>query len=153
MKERYAKFLVIVFLLGGGGFVGFYGWNNTSVRELLSREGLVVHGRVVDHSIGQYSRRSSSYSLTVKFSPTNQPEMTKTFTVDGKAYRPAVKSGVAEVRYLPGNPEIAVADEAELLPFQICLWLGCAMFGAGVFLVGLTVHHAVRGRPGEIARG
>lgn len=147
MKEQYAKFLVIAFLLGAGGFIGFYGWNKAAVRELLSREGLIVHGRVVDHSIGQYSRRSSSYSLTVAYSPTNQPEMTKTFTVDGKAYRPAVKSGVAQVRYLPGNPEIAVADEAELLPFQICFWLGCVMLGAGAFVVGLSVHRAIKDGP------
>lgn len=144
MKERYAKFLVMAFLLGGGGFVGCYGWSNSSVRELLSREGLLVHGRVVDHSIRQYSRRSSSYSLTVAYAPTNHSEMTKTFSVDGKAYRPAVKTGVAQVRYLPAKPEIAVADNAALLPFQACFWLGCVMVGAGVLLVGLTVHRAVR---------
>ncbi|MBL9171246.1 MAG: DUF3592 domain-containing protein [Verrucomicrobiales bacterium] len=115
------------FLLLVGGGLAFYGLSYTMLISALAREGVVAEAKVLGHEQGQYSRRSSHYSLTVEFTPAQGPVVTKTLDVDGSTYRPAVETGRVQMRYLPNDPERCMAGDMAILPFQIIGGLGCVM--------------------------
>ncbi len=136
MHNRTQCLLIAAFLLVVGGGLAGVGWREISTRQALAQSGLVTLGRVQEQANDQFSRRSSSYRLTVEYTPTNRPAMTKTFAVTSDVYHAALKSRVTEVRYLAADPRVATADDAALLPFQILTTLGGAMvLSAAVLLL------------------
>lgn len=115
-----------------GRWLAFFGLSNAITLRRLARDGVATEARVIAHAHGQYSRRSSSYRLTIEFTPSGRAALTKTLDVDGNDYRPAVESGRVQVRYLPNDPETCTAGDMAVLPFQIV-----GAFGSGVFVLGL----------------
>lgn len=140
MRQSLKNILCFLFVFGAGGALAYIGWSNTVTRQLLARSGAVAEGRVVEHWKGDGTRRSTTYALTISYTPANKPSVTRKFTVDGDAYYSAVKSGIAPVRYLPDNPDVAVADSASLIPYQILMWSGVFFLMLGA----LATLHAVR---------
>ena len=133
--ERAKFWLCIALLLGVGGFLAFTGWNHVALTRVLAREGVTTTGKVVDHSSESYSRRSSDLRLTVEFTPTNHPTVTKTLSVDGSTYHPAVKAGEVAIRYLPNQPERCTVGEMAAAPFYIIAAVGGIMLLAGGYLL------------------
>lgn len=127
MSTRIKGVLVSGFLLLAGAMLAGYGWTQATLLQRLRREGLVAEGKVLEHTHGQYSRRSSHYSLTVEFSPAQGSPVRKTLDVDGGTYHSAVDTGRVSVRYLASNPQDCAFGDPELLPFQIIGILGGAM--------------------------
>ncbi len=139
MLLRLKVVIIVLFLLGVGGWLAFFGWTNTWTLTTLARRGVVAEARVIDHAAGHYSRRSSSYSLTIEFTPAGRATLTKKLAVDGGDYHPAVESGRAQVRYLPDNPGVCAVGNPAVLPYQVI-----AVLGSGIFLAGLLVLWLVR---------
>ncbi len=132
MRTRIKQWLIVGVLIGDGIGLTAFGWNRLNLLEELAERGIEAKAKVLDHSIGQYSKRSTSYSLTLEFSPDAHPTVTKTMTVDGNTYRSAVKNGVATVRYLAEDPDTCSAEKSALLPYQIVKVFGMIMLGAGI---------------------
>lgn len=135
LQERFKFWLCVTFLMGVGVFLAFTGWSNLALTRVLAREGVTTVAKVLDHSSESYSRRSSNLKLTVEYSPTNHPTVTKTISVSGHVYHPAVKAGTVEIRYLPSQPERFQAEEwpAELV--YIIGGLGTIMVIAATLLL------------------
>lgn len=146
MRKNFKHWLIAAFFLTDGLGLSIFGWSRFNSINVLAREGVGTTGKVIDHSTSHYSRRSTSYHLTVEFAPTNSPAITKAVSVDGDTYRTAVKAGTVEVRYLPRHPETCGAGNVAVLPFQVLIVLGVAMI-----LVGLVV--SVRGQSHPPVRG
>jgi hypothetical protein len=140
------------FLLLAGGGLAIYGLSYTTLLSALAREGIVAEAKVLGHVQGQYSRRSSHYSLTVEFTPAQGSPVTKTLDVDGSTYRPAVETGRVQMRYLPSNPQRCMAGEMEILPFQIIGGLGCVMILLAPLGWWLTRREAVASEANRHAR-
>lgn len=128
------QWLMVAFLVGDGIGLTAFGWNRLNLLEELAERGMEAKAKVLDHSIGQYSKRSTSYSLTLEFSPDAHPTVTKAMTVDGDTYRSAVKEGVATVRYLPEDPDTCSAEDSALLPYQIVKVFGMILLSAGLIV-------------------
>lgn len=140
------------FLLLAGGGLAFYGLSYTMLLSALAREGVVTEAKVLGHVQGQYSRRSSHYSLTVEFTPAQGALVTKTLDVDGSTYRLAVETGRVQMRYLPHDPERCMAGSMAILPFQIIGVLGCAMILLAPLGWWLTRRDAVASEASRQAR-
>lgn len=134
MQTRMKQWLIVLVLVVDGVGLTAFGWSRISTSQELSERGVEVSGKVLDHSSEHYSKRSTSYRLTVEFSPTNLATMTKTLTVDGNTYRAAVKQGTVPVRYLPEDPDTCSSENASLLPYQIVKVFGIVMLGAGIIV-------------------
>jgi hypothetical protein len=127
--------LLVLFLLGVGGWLAFFGWSHATELRQLARDGVLAEARVIDHATSQQSRRSSSYELTVAFTPAGRAPVTNSVCVDGAGYQSAVKSRRIQVRYLSGRPEVCAASAVAVLPFQFVGTLGGGMFLLGLLLV------------------
>lgn len=138
----FKQWLIVAVLVADGIGLAAFGWSRLSSMEELSGRGVATTGKVIDHATGQYSKRSSSYSLTVEFSPTNSAKLTKTLEVDGTTYRSAVKDGSVMVRYLPDNPNRCGAGQVSILPYKVLLVFGLGIFGAGLLLLGWILRRA-----------
>lgn len=128
MSNRIKGGLVSAFLLLVGVSLAGFGGMKTHLLQRLRREGVVAEGTVLEHTQGQYSRRSSHYSLTVEFTPVQGRPLRKTLDVDGWTYRSAVETGRVPVRYLASDPQNCSFGDPALLPYQVVGMLGGAMF-------------------------
>lgn len=136
MGNRFKQWLIVAFLVADGIGLAAFGWSRLSSVEELAGRGVAATGRVIDHATSRHSKRSTSYSLTVEFLPTNSVKLTKTLEVDGTTYHAAVKDGSVAVRYLPDNPGRCAAGQMTVLPFQVLLVLGLGMLVVGILLLG-----------------
>lgn len=128
------QWLIVAFLAGDGIGLTAFGWNRLNLLEELADRGIEAKAKVLDHSVGQYSKRSASYSLTLEFSPDAHPTITKTMAVDGDTYRSAAKDGAVLVRYLPEDPNTCSAGKSASLPYQIVKVFGMILLGTGIIV-------------------
>lgn len=138
MRTNLKRWLIAAFLLTDGLGLLIYGWSKVNTINVLAREGSTTTGKVIEHSSNQYSRRSTSYHLTVEYAPTNSGTITKALSVDGDTYRAAVKDGTVAIRYLPSHPQLCSAGSTAALPFQAVLVIGLLMLLAGLIVVALA---------------
>jgi hypothetical protein len=134
MQTRMKRWLIVLVLIVDGVGLTAFGWSRMSTFQELAERGVEVRGKVLDHSSEHHSKRSTSYRLTVEFSPTNAATATKTLTVDGDTYRAAVKQGTVTVRYLPEDPDTCSSENVSLVPYQIVKVFGMVMLGAGLIV-------------------
>lgn len=135
MLFQFKRTLVLIYLLGVG--IGLTVWGLSEIRQLrlLAKDGIVAEGKVVDHSEGHYSKRSSSYRLTVEYKPGEGAMLRKSMAVDGHVYRAAVASGTVPLRWLPSDPEICSAGDPIRFPYYCILAVGILQCVLGVFLL------------------
>lgn len=132
-QEHFVATLVTAFLVGGGLFLFYFGWDDLTTLQRLEQRSAVTEGRVIAKATRALSRGGQSSTLVVEYQPAGHPVITKTFDVDGPTYRAAVASGKARVTYHPEEPAISLITKFAALPFQVLVGLGVVMVIAGVF--------------------
>jgi len=147
-QTRWAAYLVIAFLVGGGAYLSWSGAVPLHTYARLAQHEAVAEGRVVGKATRALSRGGQSSVLVVEYEAPGQPTRTKVFDVDGATYRAAVASGKARVRYHPEDPSISLITKFAALPFQILVGFGVLMILAG----GFCVWHLQRARRREAGR-
>lgn len=134
---RLQQFLILVSLLGVGGWLLSWGWSEVRAAERLDQSAAVVEGRVVSGHTQALSKGGQAYSLVVAYQPANHPEITKTFDMDGPTYRAALASGTVKVTYVPEEPQISRITKWALFPFQLLMGLGGLMLLGGIVVLAL----------------
>jgi|GEM_PF-2355006 len=133
--QKLLPTLLMALLIGGGLWITFIGWDQTTTLQQLDNGGAQVEGTVLGSRSSHPQARTRWWDLDVEYTPTNHPPIKETFGVSGSTFRKAVDSQKVTVFYVPENPRRATVDHHQILPFRILIGVGLFILSAG--LLGL----------------
>lgn len=141
------KYFIAALLAGLG--MAVWGFLDYQKMSKLDRGGVVTDGVVVNQQ-AERNRRSTSYYLTVNYTPAGKNPITKSFIVSQSYYNLKSVGGSCKVKYLPNDPETAIILGGSLDASDF-LWIGSAI--AAVGLIGSVVMMAFKRKPAEPQAG
>jgi hypothetical protein len=109
--SRVKLFALIATL--GGPVIAYLGWEEQQTQGRLDKEGVTVPGLIEKGEERSGRKRRKTFSLEVTFTPKDQTQQRRRFTV-GRSYfeshvdKASVTNPSCEVRYVPADPNLAI---------------------------------------------